>query len=133
MSCPRSLPCNMQSDNDVVRFTVVMDNTSLNYSPTFKMAHYRYFRVKWLSFQCPLAGQDVLHLGVNSLGEGKQDITYTSTNRYASANVYTISMPLQEGERVALDSSADPWSWIPLPEGVNLKNIQFYAWTNGIF
>ena len=130
--CPRSLPCSMQADNDVIRFVVTMDKPSISYSPTFKMAHFRYFRVKWLSFTCPVANLDCIFLTVNSLGEGKQDKVYTLTNIYAPSAIYTISMPVQENQRVALDSSADPWSWIPLPEGVNLKNLQFQVFGNGI-
>ncbi len=132
MSCPRTLPCQNQADNDAIRFVVLMDAPTVNYAPSFKMAHYRWFRVKWLSFQSPVSDFDALFLAVNSLGEGKQDTIFTSNNRYVPSSIYTISMPIKEGERVALDSSADPWSWIPLPEGVNLRNLQFQAFVNGL-
>ena len=114
-----------------MRFVVGMTEQRLDWCPSFKLAHYKYFRVRWLSFKSVLPGYFVLFININSLGEGKQDrqllatgMTTTSSNLNST---YTVSMPIEHNVRTSFDYTADSYGWIPLPEGVNLKKFTIYG------
>ncbi len=132
LTCNSGLPCRVQGDNDRVRFVVGMTEQRLDWCPSFKLAHYKYFRVRWLSFKSVLPGYFVLFININSLGEGKQDrqllatgMTTTSSNLNST---YTVSMPIESGIKTSFDYTADNYGWIPLPESVNLKKFVIYGY-----
>ena len=132
LTCNSGLPCRVQGDNDRVRFVVGMTEQRLDWCPSFKLAHYKYFRVRWLSFKSVLPGYFVLFININSLGEGKQDrqllatgMTTTSSNLNST---YTVSMPIEQNIKTSFDYTADNYGWIPLPDSVNLKKFVIYGY-----
>ena len=131
LTCNSGLPCRVQGDNDRVRFVLILPQQRLDWAPSFKLAHYKYFRVRWASFKSPLPTFSVLFININSLGEGQQDkrllstgVTTTSSNLNST---YTVSMPIQHNVTTSFDYTADSYGWIPLPEGVNLKKFTIYG------
>jgi len=127
----------MQGDNpERISFVIKMNDQSLQYHPaSIKMAHYKRFRVKWCSYKLPLQGYNVLYITMNNLGQGRQNAnmsTNASSDLTDSYSIYTFSMPIEYDSRVGYSSEADPYGWIPLPEGVNLRNLQFYAFPEGV-
>ena len=126
-----SLCCKVQGDSPRVRFVISMIDQRLDWCPSFKLAHYKYFRVRWLSFKTVLAAPNVLFININSLGEGKQDnqllTTGMTTTSSTVASPYTVSMPIQHNVTTSFDYTADSYGWIPLPEGVNLKKFTIYG------
>ena len=127
-----SLCCKVQGDNPRVRFVIGMTEQRTDWCPSFKLAHYKYFRVRWASFKCPLPNDFVLFININSLGEGKQDerllATGMTTTSSTVASTYTVSMPIEHNVKVSFDYTADLYGWIPLPEGVNLKKFVIFGY-----
>ena len=141
LTCNSGLPCNVQGDNDRVRFAVALTQQRLDWVPSFKLAHYKYFRIRWASFKCPLPNEFVLFIYINSLGEGKQDwrLSATASSHYptptgwttTAANIaspYTVCMPIEHNTKVSFDYTSDVYGWIPLPKGVNLNKFVIYGY-----
>ncbi len=124
LTCDSGLPCRVQGDNDRVRFVVGMTIQRLDWCPSFKLAHYKYFRVRWASFKSSLPF-NVLFININALGEGKQDnflnTSASTTTSSTVASAYTVSMPIESGIKTSFDYTGDNFGWIPLPNSVNLK------------
>eukprot|EP00663_Eupelagonemidae_sp_cell21sb_P004097 gene4097-biopygen753 len=122
----------MQGDNPRVRFVIGMTEQRTDWCPSFKLAHYNYFRIRWASFKCPLPSQFVCFININSLGEGKQDErllpTAMTTTTSTVASTYTASLPIEQNVKVSFDYTSDIYGWIPLPEGVNLKKFTIFAY-----
>ena len=132
LTCNSGLPCRVQGDNDRVRFVVGLTQQRLDWCPSFKLAHYKYFRVRWLSFKSVLPNDFVIFININSLGEGKQDrlliatgMTTTSTDLNST---YTVSMPIEQNIKTSFDYTADTFGWIPLPDSVNLKKFVIFGY-----
>ena len=128
----------MQGDNpERISFVIKMTSDNIQYHPaSIKMSHYRRFRVKWASFRCPLAGYSVLFITMNSMGNGRQNATMTvhaSADQSNSYSIYTMSMPIEHDERIGYSSESDPYGWIDLPVGVNLRNLTFQAFPEGSY
>lgn len=123
--------CKMQGDNPRVRFVVEMTEQRLDWCPSFKLAQYKYFRVRWASFKS-LLPLNVLFINVNALGEGKQDnflnTTANTTTSSTVASTYTVSMPIEQNVKTSFDYTADLYGWTPLPESVNLKKLTFFGY-----
>ena len=134
LTCNSGLPCRVQGDNDRVRFVVGMTIQRLDWCPSFKLAHYKYFRVRWVSFKSSLSF-NVLFININALGEGKQDnFLNTSANTTTSSTVasaYTVSMPIESGIKTSFDYTGDNYGWIPLPNSVNLKKFTMFGYCEG--
>ena len=135
LTCNSGLPCRVQGDNDRVRFVISMTDQRLDWCPSFKLAHYKYFRVRWLSFKIALATPNVLFININSLGEGKQDnqllTAGMTTTSSTVASPYTVSMPIEAGIKTSFDYTADSYGWIPLPNSVNLKKFTMFGYCEG--
>ena len=131
LTCNSGLPCNVQGDNDRVRFVVGLTEQRLDWCPSFKLAHYNYFRVRWLSFKSVLPF-NVLFINVNALGEGKQDNflnpNANTTTTSTIASTYTVSMPIEANVKTSFDFTSDTNGWIPLPKSVNLKRLTFFGY-----
>ena len=134
LTCNSGLPCRVQGDNDRVRFVVGLTIQRLDWCPSFKLAHYKYFRVRWVSFKSSLPF-NVLFININALGEGKQDnFLNTSANTTTSSTVasaYTVSMPIEQNIKTSFDYTADNYGWIPLPNSVNLKKFTMFGYCEG--
>ena len=132
LTCNSGLPCRVQGDNDRVRFVVGMTIQRLDWCPSFKLAHYKYFRVRWSSFKSILPNPNVLFININSLGEGKQDnqllTTGMTTTSSTVASTYTVSMPIEMNVKTSFDYTADSYGWIPLPDSVNLKKFTIFGY-----
>ena len=127
-----SMPCRTQGDLERLSFTVKMESTDVQYHSTFKMAHYKYARIKWLSFKNLTPGTHILHLYVNSLGDGRCDLTQnTNASTVGTPMPYFFSTPIEDNKLVAYSSGSDPWRWVTLPTDANLRNIQFYIFSEG--
>ena len=122
-----------------VSIVIRMTNQKLQYVPQFKMGDFRYYRIKWLSFQNNLsANLRVLFLSVNDFGHGFQTSNWLDTAPSAAPVVptavtpqtYSFSMPLEFNARINYDSGSDVYRWVELPINPNLRNFTFYAWVD---
>ena len=124
--------CKIQGDSSRVRFVISMTDQRLDWCPSFKLAHYKYFRVRWLSFKTVLSVPNVLFININSLGEGKQDnqllTSGMTTTSSTVASPYTVSMPIEAGIKTSFDYTGDVYGWIPLPNSVNLKKFTIFGY-----
>jgi hypothetical protein len=148
-------PCRTQGDNETVCFVVRMNDQKLDYGPTWKMGHYRWFRIRWCSFKCPPQllpppqAPQVLFLYCNSMGTGKTNKLWAGTlgtpwsfgvqkpwglqfeSKGGTYNEYTFSMPIEPSVKIAYNVDSDKWRWMPMPDSANLRNMTFYAFPDG--
>lgn len=125
-------PCSAQGDAASVAFVVKMEDQVLDYGPTWKMGHYRWFRIRWCAFNSPLPTPKALFLYCNSMGTGKTNTSWAGTlGELGKYQEYSFSMPINHLVDVAYNVESDPWRWMPMPESANLRNMKFYAFPDG--
>jgi hypothetical protein len=110
-----------------------MEDHQLQYAPSWKLSHYKWFRIRWCSFKSTLATTNVLFLYCNGLGTGKTNLRWYGPHNddYQQYTQYSFSMPVVPNQVVAYNVESDPWRWMEVPEGANLKNMTWYVFPDG--
>jgi len=125
-------PCRTQGDNETVCFVVKMIDQKLDYGPTWKMGHYRWFRIRWCAFTSQEPTAHVLFLYCNSMGTGKTNKQWAGNyGALGDYDEYSFSMPIEHNTKIAYNTESDKWRWMPMPDSANLRNMTFYAYPDG--
>ena len=124
---PNDSPIDMEQE--YITYTFTMSARHITATPIMKMPHFRFCRIRWLSFKSPV-DKGVLFLSINGLGNKWEEMNY-GTPGFPFPQKYFFSMPIEKDQKIVFNIPDERSYWIKIPEGTNLKTLNFAAWANG--